>query len=106
MADAGKTQLAQWNAIHRQIRSLDDGGDWQGAVNKATGTGPATTSQPFGELDRITEQALDAQATQVHDGLDSPHWFLVGLGWLTLLVGLFAAGTAWWGVSQRLREYR
>jgi hypothetical protein len=106
VGDAGLAQLDQWNSVHKQIRQLDDGGDWPAAVAKATGSGPNTTAQPFSQLGTITEQALTNEATQVSDGLSSPQWLLEILGWLTLLLGVFASATAWWGVSQRLGEYR
>jgi hypothetical protein len=106
VVDTGVTQLKTWNGIHQEIRGLDNAGNWTAAVQKATGTGPGTTSQPFNQLDSITGQALDAEASQVSEGLSSPHWLLVVLGWATLLLGLFGAATAWWGVSQRLGEYR
>ena len=37
-----------YTAVHKQIRTLDDGGDWEGAVALATGRGrtPATARSP------------------------------------------------------------
>jgi hypothetical protein len=102
VADAGGSQLNAWDAVHQQIRQLDNAGNWTGAVALATGK----STQTFQGFDTTTASALKDEAGAVSGGLTSTHWLLVLLGWLTLVVGLVAMALAWAGVSQRLGEYR
>ncbi len=104
--DAGLAQLETWNTLHQTVRAKDDAGDTDAAVTAVTATGPNTASAAFADFGDRSAAALSVKAGDVSRGLDGSHWLLVVLGWLTLLVGIFAAATAWWGVSQRLEEYR
>ena len=47
-----------------------------------------------------------AQADAVAKDLAASRTSLVVTGWLALVLGLLAAGAAWWGISIRLGEYR
>lgn len=100
------SELTAWTSVHQQIRAKDDGGDWDGAVALATGTGPGSANAAFSTLATRTGQALDVQATGVRDRLGAARTALVITGWLVLVIGVLAAGAAWWGVSLRLEEYR
>jgi len=100
--DVGQAELQAWTDVHAKIREADAKGDWSTAVDRATGASNAT----FQALDAKTGSALTSEANQVSDNLGSPHLILVVLGWLTLLLGLVAAISAWLGVARRLEEYR
>jgi hypothetical protein len=93
-------------AVHEQIRALDDSGDWEGAVELATGTGSGTGNATFAGFDTSSAEQLAGLSDQTARQLDEAgRWLPLG-GALGLLAGLLAAGCAWWGVSQRLEEYR
>ncbi len=98
--------LDTWKAVHVQIRSLDDGGNWDGAVELATGTGTGSSNASFTALAKATSAALDEQSTQVSDDLGASHGLLLVAGLIVVLLGLVALGASWVGISLRLEEYR
>lgn len=100
--NAGRTEFETWTTTHQGIRAADSRGNWNAAVQIATGQ----SNQRFKAFDETSGSALTAEAQQVADNLGSPHVVLVILGWLTLALGLIAAIAAWLGVTQRLEEYR
>jgi hypothetical protein len=110
VADAGIPAFGDWTQVHTSIHQLDDGGQWDAAVAKATGTGTrkGTDDSPtaFARFDAASGHALTAESSAVRDGLNSAESLLVILGWLTLAFGLVAAVLAWRGIAQRLEEYR
>ncbi len=118
--DVGITELAQnpassdltvlpWSeyaAVHREIRALDDSGNWDGAVELAIGTGTGTGNGTFAAFDTSSDAQLAALSIQTAQQLDDAGGWLPLSGALGLLAGLVAAACAWWGVSLRLEEYR
>jgi hypothetical protein len=105
-ADLGWADYAR---AHVALRRLDDGGQWEQAVAAATapgGTSPASTDRPFSAFDRATQQLLQSTSGDALARLAAPGGWLVLAGALGLLLGLLAAAASWWGVSQRLQEYR
>ncbi|HSF35431.1 MAG TPA: hypothetical protein VLA70_04910 [Nocardioides sp.] len=97
---------ADYVAVHEEIRALDDSGDWDGAVELATGTGDGTGNTTFAAFDEASAGELDALSRQTANQLDETGGWLPVAGVLGVLVGLLAAGLSWWGISQRLEEYR
>ena len=92
--------------VHEKIRALDDSGDWEGAVELATGTGSGTGNATFAAFDTASDQQLAALSDQTAEQLDRSGGWLPVAGALGILAGVVAAVCAWWGVSQRLEEYR
>jgi hypothetical protein len=103
---ATNTQLSQWIEVHKVIRQADDTGHWDTAVATATRSGRHDSNPNFGAFAATSANALNAQAKAANNGLTTWHGPLVGSGWATLLLGLVAAVASWWGVAQRLEEYR
>jgi hypothetical protein len=103
--DSGAGKLPPWDELHKKIYAQAQI-DWLGATKAAIATGPGSVNEAFAAVDTATDAALMSQATAVDDGLGGSHGTLLALGWLTLVVGLIAAGAAWVGISQRLEEYR
>jgi hypothetical protein len=109
--DSVRSDLRQtWDAyagVHQQIRELDDGGDWDGAVAIATGTDAETSSNgTFAAFDEASSSSLDEVSEQTSSGLADVGSGLVLGAVLLLLAGLVAALLARWGIGQRLKEYR
>jgi hypothetical protein len=92
----------QYASVHKQIRGLDDSGDWDGAVTLATGTGNAT----FATFDTSSDEQLARLSEQTAQQLDQGVGWLPAAGALGVLAGVVAALCSWWGVSLRLEEYR
>ena len=107
-ASSGLSPLpwSDYASVHQQIRALDDGGDWEGAVELATGLGPDTGNTTFAAFDTASDGQLSALSGQTSQQLDDTGGWLPVAGALGLLVGVIAAVCAWWGVSLRLEEYR
>ncbi|MCW2804278.1 MAG: hypothetical protein QOF52_768 [Propionibacteriaceae bacterium] len=98
-----------WKAyvdVHRQIRTLDDGGGWDKAVDVATGTGAQSSNATFNAFDTAVSTELDSASASVAAELSAPRIGLVIAALLLLAAGLAAAVLARWGLAQRLREYR
>jgi hypothetical protein len=96
--------LAKYLAQHREVRALDDGGQYDAAVALATGEGAA--NQAFGVFEQVSARALATQSQDLADDLGRAATPLLPVAWLLLAAGLAAAGLAWRGMAQRLREYR
>jgi len=96
----------KYAAAHAQIRTKDDGGQWDSAVQQAIGKDPASANATFTAFDNSSGAALTSSSRTATDSLDAPRSWLAFVGWLGLLVGIAAAVSAWWGVSLRLEEYR
>jgi hypothetical protein len=91
---------------HTQIRTKDDGGQWDLAVKQAIGSDPTSANATFNAFDVASGAALTSNSSAAADSLDAPRTWLPFISWLGLLVGIAAAVSAWWGVSLRLEEYR
>ena len=99
---------------HALVRSLDDAGDWDQAVELATagslgalvqqsGSNPPADFEAFAVAsnDELVEQS--ATASQAFDDADSQ---LLVLRWIVVAAGLAIAALAFSGYERRLREYR
>jgi hypothetical protein len=96
--------LQSYLTAHTAVRSNDDGGNWDAAVQLATGSGRA--NQVFATFETASRRALDAQSTRLSDDLAHARAPLVAISLLLLLAGIAAAGAAWRGMARRLREYQ
>ena len=109
LADSSPALRAPWDAyaaVHRQIRTFDDSGQWDQAVQLATGTGEGSSNATFTAFDDQTTVFLDQVTTATADGLGGSRVGLIIGAVLSLLAGLAAAVLARRGVEARLREYR
>lgn len=98
--------LDDWVAAHQEIRKLDDGGDWDGAVALAISTGDGTPNGKFDAFSTAASTSLEASAHETHVGLSGSGGSAVLVGWLMLVAGLLAAVLSWRGISTRVEEYR
>lgn len=96
---------ADYEAAHKALVALDDKGQWDQAVSRATEVGPGGSTGAFTTFDERARSVVDAAAAETTASLGSGNlWFLLLAG-LTLLGGLAAAGFAAGGVDARRKEY-
>ncbi len=93
-------------SVHEQIRKLDDAGNWDGAVQLATGTGSKSGNATFASFDTSSGEQLDSLGRDTASQLDDAGGWLPFAAALGLIAGIIAALCAWWGVALRLEEYR
>ncbi len=98
--------LDDWVAAHAQIRALDDGGDWDGAVALAISPDPGAPNDVFETFSTAASSSLEASAQRTHDALSGSGGASVLVGWLMLVAGVLAAVLSWRGISTRVEEYR
>jgi hypothetical protein len=99
---------------HEQVRTLDDGGGWERAVELGTigsldgveqppGTNPPADFEQFAVA---SGEELVQQSRSASTMFDEADGSLVVLRWLVVLAGLVIAVLASSGYGRRLREYR
>jgi hypothetical protein len=96
----------EYTDAHSSIRELDDGGKWDQAVSKATGSGKDSANARFAAFDTAATAFIDEMAGLTRDGLAGPRIGLVIGAVLIFLTGIAAAVLGRRGVAARLREYR
>ena len=106
-ADAGlPTSWTTYTALHQKIRALDDGGAWDKAVAAAVSRAAGSANAAFDAFDNASEQRLTHAGDATSSGLRDAESELTFGAWLAVLAGILAASLAWWGLSQRIEEYR
>jgi hypothetical protein len=101
--------VGQWQAytdVHTQIRALDDEGQWDKAVAKATGSTNDSSNTVFGAFDSNLAGYLDGVSQEASNSLAKEQPVMVVAAVLILLGGLAAALLGRRGLAERLREYR
>ena len=98
--------LNRWVASHEEIRALDDGGDWDGAVALAISEERGAPNDLFAQFSTAASSSLESSAAQTHDALSGSGGSSVLVGWLMLVAGVLAAVLSWRGISTRVEEYR
>jgi hypothetical protein len=101
--------MGQWQGytdVHTQIRALDDEGQWDKAVAKATSSANDSSNTVFGAFDSNLAGYLDGVSQEASNSLADEQPVMVVSAVLILLGGLAAALLGRWGVAERLREYR
>lgn len=101
-----RESLLEWVEEHQRIRDLDDAGDWEGAVALAIRTGPDTPNAAFEAFsEAVTTEAAEMTGV-TQDALREAAGTARATGVVLLILGIVAAGLAWTGIAQRLKEYR
>jgi hypothetical protein len=101
--EAAKTKHSEYLTAHTQVRKLDDGGDYDGAV--ALAVGPATSATFTAFTDDIGSALEEHKATFTAEIGKAGN----GLGLLTVLgplLALLVCALAVTGIRTRLEEYR
>ena len=95
-----------WAATHTEIRTLDDGGDWDGAVALATSNEPGSPNATFDVFSDTAQAAVATDGQQADDALHDAARASSRVAWVALVAGLVAAVCVAMGFSARLKEYR
>lgn len=101
--------VSQWQAytdVHTDIRKLDDGGRWDRAVARATGSGRDSSNTVFAAFDGNLASYLDGVSQDASNSLADEQPVMIVAAILILLGGLAAALLGRWGMAERLKEYR
>lgn len=97
---------ASYTTTHKQIRSMDDGGTWEKAVEVATGSQETSSNATFRSFDTKLSEYLDSVNAQTASRLGLPRTRLT-LGAVALMAASIAAAiVARNGLLARLKEYR
>src|SRR4029450_8257252 len=99
--------VSQWQAytdVHTQIRKLDDGGRWDRAVAKATGSRPDSSNTGFAAFGGNLASYLDGVSQEASKSLADEQPIVVGAAIFSLLGGLAAALLGRRGLATRLQE--
>lgn len=98
--------LSVWLERHAEIRALDDGGDWEDAVELAITDdegGPSAAYAAFAEATQTEIEEGSAEVTETLRGAASgARW----AAWALAVCGVLAAFAGWRGTAARREEYR
>lgn len=100
------TGWTAYTALHHKIRGLDEGGAWDQAVAAAVSRDAGSANAAFAAFDSRSAEQLSAASDATSSALREAESGLTVAGWLCVLAGVLAAVLAWWGLSQRIEEYR
>lgn len=105
-----QTAYIGYRSAHQEIRTLDDGGNWDAAVAVSLGEQPTTTGvnavTAFDDFDRAVGAIVKAKGDVASARLGDAASPLRTLRNVVALAGLAMAVLAAWGCGQRLKEYR
>ena len=105
-SDNIRQAASTWYEAHRELRKLDDNGQYTDAVASATGKNPEGSGVAFERLDAVLGQRIDAERTAFTDAAGSASGAVTGLTTGPALLALIAAGAAVAGIGRRVGEYR
>ena len=98
--------LEAWDEKHTEIRELDDGGDWDGAVAAATSRGDDSAGAAFTAFSDRAHAEVEATSKDAFDRLGSAATTAQVAAWIALVLGVAGAVAAAAGMNVRLKEYR
>jgi len=95
-----------WYAVHRRVRSLDNGSYYSAAVKLAVGRTPTQSGGLFSRLDADLTDAMAADQASFQSGAQAGQGALAGLKAGVIVLSLIMAAGCAWGISRRLAEFR
>ncbi|WP_285102996.1 hypothetical protein [Promicromonospora sp. MEB111] len=108
-SDTGSDPLAllnAWDEKHAEIRALDDGGQWDEAVDAATSTADDSAGAAFTAFSDQAHADVETTSTAAVDRLGSAATTAQIAAWVALVLGVAGAVAAAAGMNVRLKEYR
>ncbi len=100
------TAWAAYTAAYGEVRALDNGGNWDGAVAKATTGDPGGSRPAFAAFTLAGDTALKTYQDSLQTQVGAPATKANVAALLVLLAGLGAAVAATRGIAKRVEEYR
>ena len=100
------TAVGDWQAAHRRVRELDDGGQYKEAVASVLTTAPGGSGAAFERLDGALAEAIDAERSAFADAAAAAGRATTGLTTGPALLALLAAAAVAVGLGRRIGEYR
>jgi hypothetical protein len=104
--EAAVGALKAYAAKHVAANKLDANGDWAQARDAVVAGGKGSADAAFQTFADSTSDGLRNDSDRATQALADAGNTLLPAGVALVILGLIAAGAAWWGVSQRLGEYR
>ena len=101
-----RVAVGQWQAAHKQVRDLDEIGNYTAAVASVVQTAPGGSGATFAQLDAELGVAIDAERAAFADATGSAASALTGLVAGPAALALLAAGAVAVGLGRRIGEYR
>jgi hypothetical protein len=101
-----RVAVGEWQAAHRQVRELDDGGRYTDAVASVVTSEPGGSGAAFERLDAALGEAIDEERAAFTDATGSAASALTGLVAGPALLALLAAAGVAVGLGRRIGEYR
>lgn len=98
--------LDAWDEKHTEIRALDDGNDWEAAVQAATSRADDSAGAAFAAFSDQAHAEVEATSTDAVDRLGSAATTAQVAAWVALVLGAAGAVAAAAGMNVRLKEYR
>lgn len=98
--------LQTWLDEHTEIRALDDGGQWEDAVDLATTDADDGPSAAYAAFVEANDAAVAEGSTEVSDALSGDAGRARVASWVLAVTGLLAAFACWRGTAARREEYR
>ena len=98
--------VGDWQAAHRRVRELDDGGRYTEAVASVVTTTPGGSGAAFERLDAALADAIGAERAAFAVAADSAAGALTGLAAGPAALALLAAAAVAVGLGRRIGEYR
>lgn len=98
--------LDAWDEKHTEIRALDDGNDWEAAVQAATTRADDSAGAAFAAFSDQAHAEVEATSTDAVDRLGSAATTAQVAAWVALVLGAAGAVAAAAGMNVRLKEYR
>ncbi|UFQ15713.1 MULTISPECIES: hypothetical protein [Streptomyces] len=99
-----------WQDRHKEARSSDDSGDYQGALDKVIGSKDGQGAEPTGEcfdnVDAALDRALRHEQREFQQAAEDGRGAMTGLPAGAAVLAVLGAAAAVLGIGRRLSEYR
>jgi hypothetical protein len=105
-AAAGAAAAAPaWYAVDQRVRALDDGGNYEAAVQLAIGTGPSSSGSLFRRVQARLTAGINADQAEFASAARGGQDALAGLEAGMIVAALVMVAGCAWGLTRRLAEY-
>jgi hypothetical protein len=101
-----RDNVADWFAAHKEVRGLDDNGDYEKAVALAMGDADNGSAVAFNKLDKNLQSAINDGRTVFVDQTSAASAMMTGLVPGVAVLALVTAAGVTMGIRERLQEYR